>query len=743
MPNFENLNELVKTPTDYTSNVAQDRNEIWQNAPIDTKLHMVDTLIVNYGNADQQEKLQEAREIKRDLLKYYFGMELDEDAFDTFEKNLEQDPQTKEAMDKLVDTSFSEVQGHEDTYKTALFGRKLFNESQKYNNLVGAPEAFRKTKGLLGAWEKAGLEGKLRNVDTAISEAYNMPNPEVLPEAIKIKKTLVTHLLGESMTDAEFSAFENAITQDQKKQELFSKIVNNVDVSVIYREKEVFTEALFGKELAQMRHEKDESVKVPTDEEVEASIKRADDVTMKGFYRTFRTNAMKSYLNTVRSGITETVKNSVATLRSAAPNPAANNGANLAMPFADKEKQQEEYYKAAANVIGSKLYQLKKDTEGLDLQSLVLEVQTRKDAISQLQQDPDFRCFVRGEIEKKNVEAFEPDALTQHWQNYRRDLFAAKDAYNNQIKTFRENPENVPEELAFFKTVNRAVPGNDQQGFEMVNVQKATHLTYEEAKSQAETLLNDARANGKEQVVEQKDFAKAANLIVANALTTKAAELTFFATKDFQNDKGECSIDQMNKSIVEMRNQVIEDPVFQRVLTQRVKESEIVSTYQNELKKEVNKKITKQATKESQLKKDAAALAAHEEYAKTHSVELTDKERNFIKDTLKNIKIYNKGKDPSDLMQKLTDALEGVDKVEGNKIPIDKMEALNKATLNYYKERQGRVFSPITKRGKARLGAVEKMAFVTDGVMDRAAKQEKAEMAKQQKVVKNEQAMVK
>ena len=40
-------------------------------------------------------------------------------------------------------------------------------------------------------------------------------------------------------------------------------------------------------------------------------------------------------------------------------------------------------------MIGSELYQLKKDTEGLDLQSLVLEVQTRKDAISQLQQDPE------------------------------------------------------------------------------------------------------------------------------------------------------------------------------------------------------------------------------------------------------------------------------------------------------------------------------------------------------------------
>jgi hypothetical protein len=440
-----------------------------------------------------------------------------------------------------------------------------------------------------------------------------------------------------------------------------------------------------------------------------------------------RIRSTESYLEEISEKKTKEVKSAKTILGFSVPNPAGR-GPQLDNPFADKEAEREEQFKAAAQIVGSKLYAIRpvKDAALLDMSALRNEADARKKAIEDLSKDQNFRAFVLSEIAKKDRDRFEPENMSRNWQNYCKTLDSAKDDYQQQLSAVRNNGP-VPANLAFFhpEVIANVLEQDGDNGFEQVEKKETNFGTKDNLKAQAKAMLNSAEHEGKERALEQTDFVKAANLIVADTLLTRTADMTIFDTDAFKNEQGDFSIDKMNKTLVDLRDQVIADPLFQRVLAKRVTESEIVSAYHREVNKEVNKKISKNAKRESDYKKDAQTSAAHQKYAAENTIELTNEEMDFIKKTYDNIKKYNQGKDPSDLMQKLTTALDGVVGEQGNKISIQKMEALNKATLDYYKERQGRIFSPVTKKGKARLGAVERMAFLTDSVMDRAAKQEK------------------
>ncbi len=729
MPKFENINDLVGVPTDLQN--KQEDIHTWNNLSLEDKIVQVDSLVLAADYAKNQEKKEELLQYKSNLVKYYLGEEMTAEEFAAFEKALTDDPSKKEKLDTIAkEKKFDAIKQEKETLVNQVFGRELA-ELNHYNTVVDVPEHYKHSSSLQGVWQKSDLNGKMLNIDSVIMTILNAYSTDHLKESYEIKGTLLKHYLGQGMSDDEFAAFEKALSEDPKKNKMFDTFVKDFDSNEIQREKDTLTKALFGKELATMRRQKDENAKVPTENELKEAAEKTEKLLKRPFLRSHRETITKSYLRQEQDNAKETIKKAQATLGLAVPN-RATNGPQMKNPFANQEEEKEAQYKAAAQIVASKIFPLKskKDAAILDMGSLLEEDRIRKGAIEELQQDPDFRAFVLSEIAKKDAERFEPDRMVDSWEAYRKTLDEARENYRQELSIARENGP-VPESLAFFHPDVRGNVAGDNNGFAVVEKNDGNLSTKENLKAQAQAMLDSAERDGRDRALEQKDFLKAANLVVANALLTKAADLTFFETEGFKNEQGDYRIDKMNKSLVELRDQVIADPLFQKVLSKRVKETEVVSSYQREVNREVNKKISRQEKRESEYKKDQTRSQAHQKYAAEHTVELTAKEIDFIKETYANIKKFNEGKDPSDLMKKLTTALDAVTATQGNKISVEKMEALNKATLEYYKERQGKIFSPLTKRGKARLGAVERMAFLTDDVMDRAAKQEKKEMKNQ------------
>ncbi len=726
MPKFENLNELVGVPSAFRE--TQDQTTSWNNLNLEEKLTTIDSMILAVDYAKDENKKTELYQFKGNLLKYYLGEEMTGEEFAAFEKALVEDPSKKEKINSIIrDKNFTEIQKNKESLINVLFGRQL-EELRKYNNVVDVPHLYNTTPKLREAWRAADLDGKLINIDTVILTDYNNYSIDHLQENYDIKKTLVKHRLGQDMSDDEFNAFDNALTDDPDKSKLFDVIVKDMSVDDIIQDADTLTIKLFGKELAKMRLQKNENAKIPTAEEQKQAEEKTEKILQNSFLKSRRNSAMKTYLNHMKEEQSDIIRKARVTLGYAVPNRAAN-GPEMKNIFADHEAEKKAWFEASAQLVGVTGYKIKdpKDASLFDMVALQEAEIERQKAIKDLETDQNFQAFVLSVIAKKNAELFEPETMFSSWNSYCMTLEEANATYKQQLSNFRENGT-VPDALAFF---GPNVTGIAKNELAPENKNGGNLSTKENLKAMAKTMLSSAENEGRERALDQKDFVKAANLIVANALLSKAADLTLFETEGYKNEKGEYFIDKMNKSIVELRDQVIADPLFQKVLARRVNESEIVSSYQREVNREVNKKINKQEKLDSELKKDQEKSRIHKKYASEHTIELTDKEMDFIRETYRNIKKFNEGKDPSPLMEKLTNALDDVTGVQGNKVSIEKMEKLNKATLEYYKERQGKIFSPVTKRGKARLGAVERMAFLTDDVMGRAMKQEKTDLKKQ------------
>ncbi len=235
-----------------------------------------------------------------------------------------------------------------------------------------------------------------------------------------------------------------------------------------------------------------------------------------------------------------------------------------------------------------------------------------------------------------------------------------------------------------------------------------------------------------ESVSPTKNVKPAVDYIVAKSILGKAADATFFQglhtkesyeynMKTGQNDIHRVlySDNDMKVRIDQMRKQILEDPLFKETISQEgMKLENVYDAYKTKVNQRINDKIHQNEKQHDKLLKDKFYYQKLSGFAKKVDKALSEEEMNNLKDLYNGLKEFNKGKDPSDEMKALTDAL---DNMIDNPNGINLIN-LNNAALKYYDKRQGTFFSPFTDKGKARLGTVEKMISITSPKTDKLNK---------------------
>lgn len=220
----------------------------------------------------------------------------------------------------------------------------------------------------------------------------------------------------------------------------------------------------------------------------------------------------------------------------------------------------------------------------------------------------------------------------------------------------------------------------------------------------------------------------AADLIIAKTLTAKAADTAVFKKVEVGLSNGVLDRHKLKSTIKDMRTELISSPEFLDTFSKRLSPSEFYNEYRKAINKNVNKTIKDEYTRSKAVSKTKRTDRLRiNRFLKENVQEITAKQAKDIKTAYENLLEYNKGKDPSDRMDKLMKALKAVvlemGTGNGNKqIHMDKLTKLNKYTMEYYDHRQGVFFDPITDDGKSRLSAVEKLSKVTDQISKKMAK---------------------
>ncbi|MCR5283309.1 MAG: hypothetical protein K6E18_08055 [Lachnospiraceae bacterium] len=132
--------------------------------------------------------------------------------------------------------------------------------------------------------------------------------------------------------------------------------------------------------------------------------------------------------------------------------------------------------------------------------------------------------------------------------------------------------------------------------------------------------------------VSKKDFLKAANMIVADTLLSPAFDKTFFDSDKVKRG-GFSDITKLNKAVIDLREQIVHDPIFQDVINSRPTYKNFVSRYKDAVRKEVNKKINNEKSLKEVGKRKDSEVAQYEKYAKENTAEIQEGEFERIKET--------------------------------------------------------------------------------------------------------------
>ena len=335
----------------------------------------------------------------------------------------------------------------------------------------------------------------------------------------------------------------------------------------------------------------------------------------------------------------------------------------------------------------------------------------------ELKKMPEFAAFVAEQRAAGLTGAdFKAEALTQSWEKFKERLYYKRTEYQ-----------------AFMQ--DAALLQDPEQGREMAKDARMTYpnllfvadtideedgkLSKETIQEKCKNILSDKSNTGDYLSMDQ--FLLAANRIVADTLLSPAAEKTFYTDTKLLKD-GEPDQKLVNKAFIEMRDQVINDPIFREVLVTRPETDKVVELYRKAVNKEINKKIKAEKADIARRKENTSLDSAFKKFGEEEAIAISEEEYKQILDAKKKLEQFNEGKKPSDHMKRLITALDNVIREygkDGDNIKVNTLTELNSASLNYYNKRQGILFSPLTDNGKARYATVEKLTFVTDQINTR------------------------
>ena len=594
------------------------------------------------------------------------------------------------------------------------------------------PDVPDEEKYLEGEWYEAKTRVELLKMDPLsrrewITPQNNGSRPQ--KDLDEEKRRRLIDYIGSGLTNEQFEGFESSLSFKQENAELLDQLVKFVLVVELTEklDKNDLVVAFCGDMLGK------------TQEEInEARDKVNNFIKTNSLEKHFRENQANKWKADMLNEENRQVFSAESTLRNAIYDGAASKDP------ASKEKQ-EEYTRAAAKLFyyNNEVKEGKADQfatafpkieeSGYHLYTHIDKIMERKqaveDKIDALAADPSFKAFVQEQRAANVRDNMTAENFKNKWPAYVQQLNAARNSYQDELKGYEEHPE--AKRMDGFLLMEEKAPED------MIDDEAYRTPSKEDIRNACRRLNNNNKHTGLN--LKQSDFLSAANLIVTDTLINSASDKTFFATESLKYGNGNnYDVHKVNEAFIAMRDQVIKDPIFEELMTRRISGDKIVSAYKAAVKAAVNEKIASQNSIDKALKKDENAK--NKQLYNYMKIDATVEQADFdmIRDTYEKIKKYNEGKKPSDEMKRLTAALEKVTKsakpekengdVKVNAIHLDE---LNKATLGYYSARQGRVFSPFTDAGKARLGAVEKLAFTTDRLMN-GVKAKAEAMQKQQ-----------
>ena len=248
-------------------------------------------------------------------------------------------------------------------------------------------------------------------------------------------------------------------------------------------------------------------------------------------------------------------------------------------------------------------------------------------------------------------------------------------------------------------------------------------------RKKADKFIKMVESNDNKEVFDQFDSNDACDYIIAQVFKGPNFEETILSDHNTTNGRKKVTtMDVLSAHVTNMRSRIMEDKVFLDLLTERHDRKNFYSIYKAEVKKQINKSIGEEPSKSTEYIKTEQDRQFHNAYRRKHIIKLYGDTEIFLDSMTQSIKKINEGKKPSKLMKELIKALDKVNTLDG-KITFADMEKLNKAALNYYKDRQGWILSPVTDKGKARLFHVEELAKVTTKIMDEQRNIEKELLA--------------
>ncbi len=345
------------------------------------------------------------------------------------------------------------------------------------------------------------------------------------------------------------------------------------------------------------------------------------------------------------------------------------------------------------------------------------------------------RMMVRSQ--EKNIVLYSNDTVNQQIESRNDAINKKADAIANDLNFvmyIQENKDRIPamtvNEFANGYTIfkNAALTADTQTGisFQRFGLDSASVYSANLIKNGCKNYIRETK--GRNQPFNRIEIMEAADLVIANMLTAKAADAAVFSKVDLGYKNGVLDEKKLKSTIKDMRTELLSSPEFLQTLARKVSPADFYSEYKKELNRNVNKTIKDEYARNKAVSKtNRAERTRINKFLRENVQEISAKQAKEIVTAYENLLEYNKGKDPSDRMEKLMNALEAVVEEIGTgagkkQVHMNKLTNLNKYTMKYYDHRQGLIFSPITDDGKSRLAAVERLSKVTNQISKKMAK---------------------
>ncbi|MCR5283853.1 MAG: hypothetical protein K6E18_10810 [Lachnospiraceae bacterium] len=180
-----------------------------------------------------------------------------------------------------------------------------------------------------------------------------------------------------------------------------------------------------------------------------------------------------------------------------------------------------------------------------------------------------------------------------------------------------------------------------------------------------------------------------------------------FTLNEQPKGKNDLTLKEHNAKMQKMRERMMNDEVFKKVLKQGGTSEDFLARY----KKEWNRKMEFSAGKENVLVRNRAI--------DDKALTITDEEKQFFKDLYKNMQTYNNNKVRKGVNEDMMNALKNVnDKAAAGDLKVWDMKVLNYASAHYYMSRKGTFMEPVTQAGKDRLSASAAIQKMANSVLD-------------------------